>query len=77
MFSFTLVLQLVPLAMEILVPFAIRYVTARLAARNEKTTTPGAKAELDQVGSAEQQLIETAVYEAGLPPHRFFGELPL
>lgn len=74
MFSFTLVLQLVPLAAEIIVPFAIRYVTEWFASRSGESTPATIQERSKKVNSEEKQLVETVLYEASLPPHRFFGQ---
>ncbi|KAF8310365.1 hypothetical protein DL93DRAFT_1649104 [Clavulina sp. PMI_390] len=72
MFSFTLVLQLIPLLMEILVPFVIRFVTAKLAEMNSKKDT--SVVVKSEGNSANAELVDRVVYEAGLPTHRFFED---
>jgi anoctamin-10 len=78
MFSFTLVLQLFPIALEILMPFVVRFVTTRLT-KNSSADAPQTKriirgGEKESSASKEDELVDTVVFESSLPPHRFFGE---
>lgn len=75
MFSFTLVLQLFPIILEILMPFVVRFAATHLMKRG----STGARhiVQGDKKGgsaSTEDELVDTVVFESSLPPHRFFGE---
>lgn len=75
MFSLTLVLQLFPIALEVLLPFVIRFFNTRLG----KSSRPGASRSAHTgseatSGGKEDELVGRAVFESSLPSHRFFGE---
>lgn len=76
MFAFTLVLQLVPLVMEVVAPFAIRYALGALKDWKAGAKKEGVKAERkgkDAKDVAERELVDTVLFEAGLPEHDFFS----
>lgn len=78
MFAFTLVLQLVPLVLEVVAPFAIRYAIGALkqwkaGAKKESVKTERQEGNAKEV--AERELVDTVLFEAGLPEHDFFSAL--
>lgn len=87
MFSFTLVLQLIPLIVEIGAPFAVKFVKAKLSERKEKEAekngkggdgrAPREKDFVVQGGDESAPMVKKVLDEAALPEHRFFGELSI
>jgi len=78
MFSFTLVLQLFPIALETLVPFVVRFATTRSAnggrANASKTRQSIQGSEKASLAGKEDELVDRVTLESSLPSHRFFGE---
>jgi hypothetical protein len=73
MFSFTLILQVFPLLMEILLPFVVRFINTKLATPTSGAAGDARNRNAVAKGAEDEALISTVLTEASLPGHRLYS----